>query len=65
MSPISLRYTKERALQEASHSRFKNKFGGNVFYVFSIKQNGKKIIQNTEVIEHIKSEMERLNHASE
>ena len=56
---------KERALQEASHSQFKKKFGGSVFYVFSIKQNGKKIIQNTEVIEHIKSEMERLNHASE
>lgn len=56
---------KERALQEASHSRFKKKFGGSVFYVFSIKQNGKKIIQNTEVIEHIKSEMERLNYASE
>ena len=51
----------ERALQKDSHAEFKKKFGGEVFYVFSFKKDGKKTIQNTEVIEQIKAEMNRLS----
>ncbi len=51
---------KERELQKDSHSAFRKKFGGEVFYVFSAATDGKKTIQNPEVIAHIRSEMERL-----
>lgn len=36
------------------------KYGGKVFYVISIKEGDKKKIHNTEVIEEIKEEIERL-----
>ena len=51
---------KERSLQKKSHTEFKNKFGGEVFYVFSHKTDGSKRIQNTDVIESIKAEIKRL-----
>lgn len=51
---------KERSLQEASHIRFKQKFGGEVFYIYSIKQGDKKIIKNQTVINEIKQEIQRL-----
>ncbi|MGI9297875.1 MAG: MjaI family restriction endonuclease [Gammaproteobacteria bacterium] len=51
---------KERALQKKTHARFRQKFGGDVFYVFSEKQNGEKVIQNPEVAEQIKREIARL-----
>jgi len=51
---------KERQLQEATHKKFTDKYGGKVFYVISIKEGGKKKIYNTEVIEEIKKEIKRL-----
>ena len=51
---------KERSLQSETHARFKQEFGGAVFYVFSIKQNGKKRICNEEVIDEILCEIKRL-----
>ncbi len=51
---------KERQLQEATHKKFTNKYGGKVFYVISIKEGGKKKIYNTEVIEEIRKEIKRL-----
>jgi len=51
---------KERQLQEATHKKFTDKYGGKVFYVISIKESGKKKIYNTEVIEEIKKEIKRL-----
>ena len=51
---------KERRLQEITHKKFTNKYGGKVFYVISIKEGGKKKIYNTEVIEEIKKEIKRL-----
>lgn len=51
---------KERNLQKDSHSEFRKKFGGKVFYVFSAATGNKKEIKNTEVIEQIRSEMQRL-----
>lgn len=51
---------KERSLQKETHSRFKKEFGGEVFYVLSVKKNSGKTIHNTDVIRKIKEEMERL-----
>ena len=51
---------KERQLQEKTHKKFAEKYGGKVFYVISIKEGDKKKIHNTEVINEIKQEIERL-----
>ena len=59
VSHISQIY-KERKLQEKTHKAFKKEFGGEVFYIISVKEGRKKRIQNTEVIEEIKTEIERL-----
>lgn len=53
---------KERQLQEATHKKFTNKYGGKVFYVISIKKGDKKVIYNLEVIEEIKNEIEKLKN---
>ncbi len=37
-----------------------NEFGGKVFYIFSARGDGKKIIMNPEVINKIKEEISRL-----
>jgi MjaI-like restriction endonuclease len=52
---------KEIALQEETHKNFQNKYGGKVFYIFSIKKRGNKaVIQNKEIIPEIEQEIERL-----
>jgi len=53
---------KERLIQNNTHSDFTRKYGGKVFYVFSIKEGDKKRIQNPEVIGGIIKEIERLNN---
>ncbi len=51
---------KEKDIQQKSHARFTSKYGGSVFYLFSCKSGDKKIIVNTEVIDEIKQEINRL-----
>ena len=51
---------KERQLQEKTHKKFTEKYGGKVFYVISIKEGDKKKIHNTEVIDEIKQEINEL-----
>lgn len=51
---------KEYALQESTHKKFTEVFGGKVFYLFSAKVGDKKEIQNKEVINEIEQEIERL-----
>lgn len=52
---------KEKGLQEKSHSKFLNDFGGKVFYVFSARSDGnRKVIMNPEVVNQIKEEIQRL-----
>lgn len=53
---------KERQLQEKTHKKFTAKYGGKVFYVISIKEGDKKKIYNTEVIDEIKQEINRLTN---
>ena len=50
----------EKRNQETTHKKFTTKYGGKVFYVISVKEGDKKKIYNTEVIEEIKQEIERL-----
>lgn len=52
---------KEYALQAETHKKFSEKYGGKVFYIFSEKVNGRKVIANDEVIEQIKEEISRLS----
>ncbi|MCD4830396.1 MAG: MjaI family restriction endonuclease [Anaerohalosphaeraceae bacterium] len=51
---------KEKTLQQKTHDKFKNKYGGQVFYVISVKDGKKKVIYNPEVVEQIMAEIERL-----
>lgn len=54
---------KEKKIQEQTHISFSKKFGGKVFYIYSIKDGKKKVIANSEVIEEIKKEIDRLYKA--
>jgi hypothetical protein len=47
-------------IQEITHKKFTKKFGGKVFYVFSIKKGNKKVIDNFDVITDIQQEIKRL-----
>lgn len=52
---------KEYALQAETHKKFSAKYGGSVFYIFSEKVNGRKVIANEVVIDQIKEEIVRLS----
>jgi len=64
IKPTTFKHTFEdykwKEMQEISHHKFQEKFGGKVFTVFSIKEGNKKVIHNPEVIEEIRKEIERL-----
>jgi len=51
---------KEKGFQKETHKKFTQEFGGKVFYLFSIKHDGKKVIHNQEVIPEIQQEINRL-----
>ena len=53
---------KEQAIQRNTHDEFAQEYGGKVFYIISIKDGNKKRIHNTEVIEEIRKEIERLQN---
>ncbi|MFA5806684.1 MAG: MjaI family restriction endonuclease [Melioribacteraceae bacterium] len=49
-------------MHKKNHEKFESEFGGKVFFVYSVKiGTGKKQIYNTEVIEQIRKEIERLS----
>lgn len=52
---------KEYNLQNETHKKFTEVFGGKVFYLFSEKVGDRKEIKNKEVIEEIRAEIERLS----
>ena len=52
---------KEKEIQHNTHVEFSKKYGGKVFYLFSCKSGDKKIIVNTEVIDEIRAEIDRLS----
>jgi len=48
-------------MHEKNHQRFTHDFGGKVFFVYSVKETGKKKkIYNDEVVDQIEKEMNRL-----
>lgn len=51
---------KERNQQAATHRIFENRYGGKVFYIISVKEGKNKVIQNKEVIDEIRREIEHL-----
>lgn len=48
----------------ASFQDFEDKYGGKVFVIFSTRTGDKKVIKNTEIIEDIRKEIQRLKKAS-
>lgn len=49
-------------MHKVNHQKFENEFGGKVFFVYSTKSTaGKKKIHNIEVIDQIRTEIERLS----
>lgn len=52
---------KEKEIQQSTHKKFTEKYGGKVFYLYSCKAGDKKIIINIEIIEEIKKEMIHLS----
>jgi len=64
IKPVTFKHTIEdykwREMQETSHKKFQQKFGGRVFIVFSIKSADKKIIKNVEIFDEIKDELKKL-----
>lgn len=52
----------ELEFQKKTHEKFTAKYGGKVFYVISMKEGKKKVIYNTEVIEEIRKEIDRLEN---
>lgn len=53
---------KEKMIQEETHKKFTEVFGGKVFYIYSVKVGDKKEIYNKEIIEEIKEEIKRLQN---
>ena len=54
----------ELKYQEESHKKFTAKFGGRVFYIISVAEGKRKVIQNPEVVPEIKKEIDRLRSES-
>lgn len=66
IKPISLDHSINQyqwtEMHRKNHERFKNDFGGQVFFVYSVKGSGKKkVIYNTEVIDKIIEEIDRVS----
>jgi len=57
----ALDYYQWDRLHEENHARFKSKYGGTVFFVYSVKLGNKKVIYNPDVIEEIRKEIHRLD----
>jgi hypothetical protein len=60
-SGIALDQYKWDEMHEVNHKKFEEKFGGKVFFIYSVKSSSKKkVIYNPEVIDEIKKENDRL-----
>ncbi len=51
---------KERQQQARTHQQFTDRYGGKVFYIISMKDGGRKVIHNTEVLKELRAEIKRL-----
>jgi len=57
-----LQIIKEKILQARTFEEFTKRYGGKVFYIFSVESRKDKKIANPEVIEQIKAEIARLSN---
>jgi hypothetical protein len=62
--PYITEIIRELETARETHRKFTEKYGGKVFYVLSVEKEGKKTIYNTEVIEEIKREIQRLSKSA-
>ncbi len=64
IKPVTFKHGMEdykwREMQERTHQKFTQRFGGRVFLVYSVKAGNKKTIMNAEVIEEIRREINAL-----
>ena len=59
-SGIPLDHYQWSEIFKITHQKFTDKFGGAVFFIYSVKSGDKKVIYNKEVIEKIKEEINKL-----
>jgi len=52
----------ELEFQKDTHKKFTDKYGGQVYYIISVKDDKRKVIHNPEVIEEIRKEIIRLQN---
>jgi hypothetical protein len=45
-------------MHENSRKKFKEDFGGSVYYIYSVKKGDKKVIANPEIVDYMKKEIE-------
>ena len=50
----------QRGIEAGTDKKFTEKYGGKVFYIYSMKNGKTKVVANPEVIEEIKNEINRL-----
>ena len=55
-------FAKYKEFLKEQHIKFTEKYKGKCFVVFSVKKNDSKVIQNREVIDEIKKEIQRLKN---
>jgi hypothetical protein len=57
---LALDHYRWEAMHEINHQKFKNKYGSRVFFIYSRKENKKAKIVNLDIIDDIRTEIERL-----
>ena len=61
-SGVALDQYQWEKMHHKNHEKFEKEFRGRVFFVYSVKSGKKKMICNTEVVEEIRKEIERLQN---
>ena len=61
-SGIPLNHYQWASIFEQTHKKFTDKYGGKVFFIFSVKSGDKKVIQNKEIVDEIKKEIQILKN---
>ncbi len=58
---LNLHYAGVTSFVKEQNQNFQNKYGGKVFIIYSIEKGEEKIIQNKEIVDEIKKEIQRLS----
>jgi len=62
VSGLALDYYQWETMHKVNHEKFRGKYGGRVFFIYSRKKNEKPRIDNPDVIDDIKAEIKRLQN---